>query len=282
VASIRSEDGTAVAFEKTGGGPPVILVDGALSYREFGPSRPLAAELSRRFTVFTYERRGRGESGDTAPFSLEREVEDIKALVHEAGGSAHVYGISSGAVLALEAAARGVAVDSLALYEPPFIVDDSRPPLPADYASQLEKLLAANRRGDAVRLFMQQVGVPLVLVAMMRVMPAWRKVTAVAHTLPYDAAAMGGKQAGRPLPAERWDAVGVPTLVVVGGKSPAWLHNGTRALADLLRNARYRVLEGQRHAVKPKPLAPMLEDFFVSAGDAAGDRPPARGADLRR
>jgi pimeloyl-ACP methyl ester carboxylesterase len=238
------------------------VVDGALCYRAWGPSRPLAAELSRRFTVFTYDRRGRGESGDTAPYALDHEIEDIQALVHEAGGSAHVYGISSGAVLALEAAGRGIGIESLVLYEPPFIIDDSRPPFPADYASQLETFLAANRRGDAVRLFMRQVGVPRALVALMRLIPVWRKVTATAHTLPYDAAAMGDTQAGKPLPAERWAGVTAPTLVVVGGNSPTWMYNGTRALADLLRNARHRVLEGQKHAVKPKVLAPVLVDFF--------------------
>jgi pimeloyl-ACP methyl ester carboxylesterase len=257
------------------------VVDGALCYRAWGPSRPLAAELSRRFTVFTYDRRGRGESGDTAPYALDHEIEDIQALVHEAGGSAHVYGISSGAVLALEAAGRGIGIESLVLYEPPFIIDDSRPPFPADYASQLETFLAANRRGDAVRLFMQQVGVPRALVALMRLIPVWRKVTATAHTLPYDAAAMGDTQAGKPLPAERWAGVTARTLVVVGGNSPTWMHNGTRALVDLLRNARHRVLEGQQHAVKPKVLAPLLVDFFGQAEGAAGDRAPAHGADLR-
>ena len=282
MTTVRSTDGTAVAFEKTGGGPPVILVDGALCYRASGPSRPLAAELSRRFTVFTYDRRGRGESGDTPPYALQREVEDLQALVEQAGGSASLYGISSGAALALEAAARGVGVERLALYEPPFIVDDSRPPLPADYASQLDTFLAANRRGDAVRLFMRQVGLPRVLIALMRFMPAWRKVTAVAHTLPYDAAAMGDTQSGKPLSADRWAGITQPTLVVVGGKSPTWLHNGTRALADLLPNSRHRVLEGQAHMVKPKALAPVLADFFGRSVGPEGDRPAAPGADLRR
>ena len=281
MTTVRSKDGTAVAFEKSGGGPPVILVDGALCYRASGPSRPLAAELSRDFTVFTYDRRGRGESGDTAPYALEREVEDIQALVEEAGGFAHLCGFSSGAVLALEAAGSGVGVERLALYEPPFIVDDSRPPLPPDYASRLTTLLAANHRGDAVRLFMREVGVPRVLTALMRFMPAWRKVTAVAHTLPYDAAAMGDTQGGKPLSADRWGGVTMPTLVVVGGKSPTWMHNGTQALAELLPNAQLRVLDRQTHMVKPKPLAPVLVDFFSRAEGVSGDRAVAPGADLR-
>ena len=131
MATVQSRDGTAVAFERSGEGPPIILIDGALCSRASGPSRPLAAELSRRFTVYTYDRRGRGDSSDTAPYAVPREVEDIEALIEEAGGSVHLCGISSGAALALDAAQRGLGVRSLALYEPPFIVDDSRPPVPA-------------------------------------------------------------------------------------------------------------------------------------------------------
>jgi pimeloyl-ACP methyl ester carboxylesterase len=262
MTTVHSRDGTAIAFEKSGEGPSVILVDGALCYRASGPTRPLAALLAERFTVCTYDRRGRGESGDSGPYAVEREVQDIQALVEAAGGSAHVFGISSGATLALEAANRGSGITSLALYEAPFIVDDSRPPLDADYLPRLEKLVASDRRGDAVRLFMRQVGVPAPIVALMRFMPAWKKLKGVAHTLPYDAAVMGDTQAGRPLPVERWAAVTVPTLAVVGGKSPPWMHNGMRALADGLPNARHSVLDGQTHLVKAKALAPLLDEFF--------------------
>jgi pimeloyl-ACP methyl ester carboxylesterase len=254
----RSSDGTAIAYEASGEGPPLILVDGALCHRAFGPSRPLAAELTGRFTVYTYDRRGRGDSGDMAPYAVEREVEDLEAVIAAAGGSAHVYGISSGAVLALEAAHRGARVESLALYEPPFIVDDSRPPIPADYRSRLEQLVAADRRGDAVRLFMRQVGVPVAFVALMRLMPPWRKLKAVAHTLRYDAAVMGTTQSGASLPADRWADATVPTLVVTGGKSEPWMHRGNERLADMLPNAEHTVLDGQNHMVKPKALAPLL------------------------
>jgi pimeloyl-ACP methyl ester carboxylesterase len=268
MTTIRSKDGTSIALEKSGEGPPIILIDGALCYRGSGPSRPLAAELSRRFTVFTYDRRGRGDSGDAAPYAVEREVEDIEALIREAGGSAHLCAVSSGAALALDAAQRGVGVDRLALYEAPFIVDDSRAPLPPDYRAQLEAFLESNRRGDAVRLFMRQVGLPRVLIALMRFMPVWRKVTSVAHTLPYDAAVMGDTQAGKPLPAGRWADVQVPTLALVGGKSEAWMHTGMRALADLLPSAQYQVLDGQTHMVKPKVLAPVLMGFFSASAPA--------------
>jgi pimeloyl-ACP methyl ester carboxylesterase len=274
---VESKDGTAIAFESSGQGPALILVDGALCYRGAGPSKSVAAELSADFTVFTYDRRGRGESGDTAPYAVEREIEDLGALIEAAGGSASLCGFSSGAVLALDAANRGLGVEKLALYEPPFIVDDSRAPLPDDYASRLDRLMSADRRGDALRLFMGQVGMPKVLVALMRFMPAWSKLKSVAPTLRYDAAVMGDTQSGRPLPAERWSAVTAPTLVIVGGKSPGWMQNGMSALAALLRDAELRSLEGQTHMVKAKPLAPVLREFLggtarTQDGNAAANR----------
>lgn len=263
MTTARSSDGTPIAYEKSGAGPPLILVDGALCHRAFGPSRPLADALAAHFTVYTYDRRGRGESGDTSPYAVEREVEDIKAVIAAAGGSAHVYGISSGAVLALEAVDHDAAIESLALYEPPFIVDDSRPPLAADYLARLEQLIAADRRGDAVRLFMRQVGMPAVLVALMRFMPPWRKLKAVAPTLRYDATVMGATQAGEPLPTDRWSGAAVPTLVVTGGKSEPWMHRGNEQLADLLPNSERTVLDGQNHMVKAKALAPLLAEYFA-------------------
>jgi Alpha/beta hydrolase family len=277
---VNSRDGTAIAFERTGHGPPLIVVDGALCYRGMGPSGSLAEHLAPHFTVFTYDRRGRGESGDTAPYAVEREVEDIEALIGAAGGSAALYGVSSGAVLALDAANSGLPVTKLALYEPPFIVDDSRPPLPDDYRAQLEELLGSDRRGDAVKLFMRQVGMPGILVGVMPLMPAWKRLKAIAHTLPHDAAVMSTTQSGRPLPAGRWAAVGASTLVAAGGKSDAWMQHGTQALANLLRNAEHRTLPGQTHMVKAKAQAPMLIDFL--GGEAGpGARSGAAGVTAR-
>jgi pimeloyl-ACP methyl ester carboxylesterase len=275
MTTTRSIDGTVIAYETCGEGPPLILVDGALCYREMGPSRALADVLSDHFTVVRYDRRGRGESTDTAPYTVEREIEDLAALIAAAGGSAYVCGFSSGAVLALDAAARGLPITALALYEPPFIVDDTRPPAAADYVERLHTLLGSQRRGDAVRLFMRHVGMPAPLVSLMRFMPAWAKLKRVAHTLPYDGEIMGDTQLGRPLPAARWPGTKVKTLVIVGGKSPAFFHNGTRMLADLLPNAGHRVLDGQTHMVKAKVLGPLLIDYFggrraVSTGAAEG------------
>src|SRR5436190_16983231 len=157
---VVSKDGVSIAFDRLGKGPALILVDGALCYRASGPSGPLAALLAETFTVFTYDRRGRGDSSNSESYAVEREVEDIEALINEAGGSAFVYGISSGAALALEAANHGLAVRKLALYEAPFIVDDSRPPMPADFLARLKESIAKNRRSGAVKLFLKLVGVP--------------------------------------------------------------------------------------------------------------------------
>jgi pimeloyl-ACP methyl ester carboxylesterase len=153
---VISSDGTTITFDRVGEGPPLILVGGAFCYRASGPNGPLAAALAEQFTVFTYDRRGRGDSADTGPYAVEGKVEDLEAVIKEAGGSASVYGISSGAALALDAANRGLAINKLALHEAPFVVDDSRPPFPKDYLAQLTEMIAADRQGDAVKLFMRK------------------------------------------------------------------------------------------------------------------------------
>jgi len=260
---VTSKDGTKIAFDRSGGGPPIILVGGALNTRSFGPNGSLAPLLARHFTVFNYDRRGRGDSGDTLPWAVEREIEDIEALIEAAGGSASVYGISSGAALALEAASRDLPIEKLALYEAPFIVDDSRSPIADDYLARLQGLVASGRRSDAIKLFMREgVGLPAVFVALMRFMPARSKLRAIAHTLPYDAAIVYDYRKGQPLPTESWASVTMPTLAAAGGKSPDWMRHAMRELADVLPNARHYTLEGQTHLVKAEVLAPVLVEFF--------------------
>ncbi|MFB3739588.1 MAG: alpha/beta fold hydrolase [Candidatus Velamenicoccus archaeovorus] len=259
--TVRSADGTTIAFERWGRGPALVVVGGALSDRTIvGELAPHLAGL----TVVGYDRRGRGDSGDTAPYAVEREVEDLRAVIDAVAGSAAVFGHSSGAALALEAAAGGLPITKLALYEPPFIVDDTRPPLPDDYLPHLRDLVAAGRRGDAVEYFMT-VGpsVPPEVVAQMRSSPTWPALEALAHTIAYDGAVMGDHMAGRPLPRDRWVSVTIPTLVMDGGASPAWARNAVRELAEILPNARRRTLEGQAHGAAPEVLAPVLEDFVL-------------------
>jgi pimeloyl-ACP methyl ester carboxylesterase len=262
---VRSLDGTTIAYDKIGSGHPLILVDGALCSRSSGPNGPLARLLQPHFTVYTYDRRGRGDSGDTQPYAIEREVEDIAALIQEAGGWAYVYGISSGAALAIETASRLPAIKKLALYEAPFIVDGSRAPVPEGYLAHLEQLLRSDRRSAAVKYFMRKgVDVPAPFVAMMPLMPAWSKLKAVAHTLPYDTLLTMDAQQGKPFPKNRWSSVTIPTLVAVGTKSPAWMRNGMQSLANALPKAKLHNLEGQTHIVKPAVLAPLLKEYFES------------------
>jgi pimeloyl-ACP methyl ester carboxylesterase len=262
---VVSSDGTRIAFQRQGSGPALILVDGALCYRGQGPNDALASLLASRFTVYTYDRRGRGESGDTAPYTVDREIEDLRALVKETGETPHLYGISSGGALALEAVDAGLPVRRLALYELPYVVDDSRRIIPDDYESTLDAHVAADQRGKAVSQFMRVgVGLPGVMVGLMHLMPAWPKLKAVAHTLPYDTSYTAPLQRGRPYPEGRWGGVRVPVAVIDGGKSPAWMRNAMRALAKALPGAMYTTLPGQTHLVKPAALAPVLSDFFAA------------------
>jgi pimeloyl-ACP methyl ester carboxylesterase len=264
---ITSKDGTSIAFDQSGQGPALILVGGALGVRSHPMFTQLVELLAPHFTVFNYDRRGRGDSGDTPPYAVEREVEDIEALIDEAGRSAFVYGISSGAVLALEAASRLPAkVEKLALYEPPFILNDSRPPLPGDYVAQLNEAVAAGRRGEAVEIFMTKaILLPDEYLAPMREDPSWAEMEAVAHTIAYDGMIMGDTMSGKPLSSEKkqqWASASMPMLVMVGGNSEAFFHGAAQALINILPQAQHRILPGQDHAVTSEALAPVLVEFF--------------------
>lgn len=259
---VISKDGTAIAFDRSGKGPAIILVGGAFQHRAIDPrTAQLAALLAQHFTVFHYDRRGRGDSGDTQPYVVEREVEDLDTLIKEAGGSAFVFGMSSGAVLAIEAAARGLAITKLALYEPPFNAgDENARQASENYTRQLTALLTEGRRGDAVALAMTTWGAPAEAVAGMRQTPIWSLFASVAPTLAYDNAIMGDGS----VPAERLASITVPTLVMDGGASPAFMHNAAQVVVHALPNAKLRTLEDQTHDVAPEVLAPVLEKFFAA------------------
>ncbi|GGM82325.1 alpha/beta hydrolase [Lentzea pudingi] len=264
-----SADGTEVAYSITGSGPALVIVDGAMCHRMFGPATELASVLDKNFTVYTYDRRGRGETGDGAtPWSLEREVEDIDAVIGEAGGSAFVFGVSSGAVLAMEAASRLPGISRLALYEAPFVVDDTYKPRPADIVAQMDDMLARGDRSGMLSTFMKMVGVPGIGLAVMKLTPMWKKLKPVAHTLRWDLRILGDDGRGTPLPTNRWN-VKVPTLAMDGGKSPEYLRNAMKNVAEVL-GADHRTLPGQTHMYKSSVMAPELVEFFSRAQRTAG------------
>jgi pimeloyl-ACP methyl ester carboxylesterase len=263
MSSVTSADHTPIAFTRTGSGPALVLVDGALGHRAFGPNPELAKILASDFTVWTYDRRGRGESGDQPAFAAEREYEDLAAVVKEAGGNAFVYGISSGAALVLDAVAHGVPATRVVVFEAPFVVDASRPPVPADWREQLAALLSQGKRSAVISWFMRRaVGLPVPLVALMHLMPAWPKLKRLAHTVPYDLTHLGTAASGNPLDPNRWTDLQVPVLVIDGGKSPASMRTAMAELARVLPLGQYETLPGQTHIVKAAVLAPVVARFL--------------------
>lgn len=263
--TVTSKDGTQIAFDKLGKGKPLILVDGALGFRK-PQENGLETYLAKQFEVYVYDRRGRNDSTDTAPYAIQREIEDIHALINIAGGSAFLYGMSSGAILALRAAnALTSKVSKLALYEPPFILDDSRPPLPDDYVEQLDAAIAGGDRNKAVEIFMlQAILLPQEYLEPMQASPMWQDMESVAHTLAYDGLIVRDYMTGQPWDGNPWSDITAPTLAIVGEHSDAFFHNGAQALIHDVTTARYSILEGQMHNVDAAVLAPVLIDFFNS------------------
>jgi pimeloyl-ACP methyl ester carboxylesterase len=254
--TVTSRDGTTIAYDRIGQGPPVVLVCGGSVDRTSNAG--LAQHLAADFTVLNYDRRGRGGSGDTLPYAIECEVEDIEAVIDAAGGSACLWGSSSGAVLALIAAGSDVPVTKLALWEPPFVPDELPRP-PEDQVSQYETMIAEGRRGDAVEYFMTKViGMPSEVVAGARTQPWWAATEALAHTLAYDARIMGDYS----VPHDRAASVKVPTMVIAGGADFPWMRQTAQTLAAALPDGEVRILEGQGHDVDPGVLAPVLSEFF--------------------
>ena len=252
---VSSADGTTIAFDQLGQGPPLVLVAGASCDRSV--DAPLAEALGEHFTVLNYDRRGRGDSDDTLPFAVEREVEDIAVMLAAAGGSATVVGLSSGAALAAEAAVSRLPIDALALWEPPFSVDPDGPRRAKEYADELATLLAADRRGDALAHFMRLVGLPDEMIAGMRQSPYWQLGESLAPTLAYDAAVMGDST----IPVERYGQIEVPTLVLAGSQSPEFLGAAAAQVAAAIPGARHQILEGQDHNVAGDVLGPAVAQF---------------------
>ena len=266
MGKVFSKDGTPIAYDRQGQGPAIILIDGALGFRSFGPMPELAKLLSPHFTVVTYDRRGRGESGDNKPldkpFTVKREIEDIEAIVNELGGVAYLYGISSGGCLALETAIKlGSKIKKLAIYEAPYNSDQTTTEEWKEYTRKLKELLVAGRRGDMAALFMAFVGTPIEQIEGMRKTPVWSMFEAVAPTLLYDAATIGPD---RSVPVERVSAVTASTLVMHGGAGLPFMKETALTLSKTIPNAQFLTIEGQTHSVASEAIAPVLVEFFKS------------------
>jgi pimeloyl-ACP methyl ester carboxylesterase len=253
-----SADGTVIAYDKVGDGPPLVLVEGALN--DLSTTLPLAAKLKAHFTVYSYDRRGRGASGDTLPYAVERELEDLSAVIDEAGGSALVFGNCSGAVLALQAVAAGLNITGLALFEPPYIVAGTRT-RPDDYTTHLASLIAAGRKDDALEFFMREdVVLPEEHIAMVRNSPMWPALHELVPSLNYDAAVLCDSTMP---PAEWFSSITVPTVVVDGENSNSWAKEAVRVLAEYLPDGHRRTLMGLDHILSPEALAPVIIEFFA-------------------
>ena len=251
---VRSADGTPIAFDRSGDGPSLVVVAGAFCDRS--TTRPLAALLESSYTVYAYDRRGRGDSGDAEAYAIEREVEDLDAVVASTGGAAYVYGHSSGGALALEAAARGVDMRKVAVYEPPYAGDDPRL---AGFGDRLDELVTSGRRGEAAESFLALAGAPAEAIAHIKASPGWDRMMALAHTLSRDIA-LGN---GGAVPVDRIATVGAPTLAMAGGESYGWAHDAARTIASTIPGAQARIVPGQQHAPAHEVVASLLREFFA-------------------
>jgi alpha-beta hydrolase superfamily lysophospholipase len=270
IEKVRSADGTEIAYQRDGQGAALVFVDGAFCARNMGPGKTLAPVLRTEFTTFTYDRRGRGDSGDSSTYEPEREVEDLAAVIGAAGGSAFVFSHSSGAILALEAARAGLPINGLVVYEPPVVVDDSRLPVPRDFPERIARLAASGRGRAVVRTFMSEaIRAPKPVAILMSAMPGGARMRKIAHTVAYDATIMGPYQQGTTSPKELCSYVQAPTLVIVGGKSPQWMQRGCEMVAAALPNARLARLDGQGHMVKAKATGPVASGFLADSSSAS-------------
>lgn len=267
MGTVTSKDGTTIAFDEYGppDAPAIVHVYAATAHRAVQPSPAEIAEVAGGdLRVIVFDRRGRGESGDTQPYAVQREVEDIAALVDHAGGSAVLLGESSGGVLALEAARAGLPVDGVVMFEPPFVVDDQRPPVPADYLTRLDALIAEGRREDALKLFtVESVGIPEEYFEGMTAMPTWEPAIQVAHTLCYDGRVMEGLMAGDPTVLRRYEEVTLPVLVLIGEQTFPFLRPAAAAIAAVLPKGELRQVATADHTLTPEAVVPVLREFAL-------------------
>lgn len=275
--AVRSADGTLIAYDTVGpaDAPVIIRVDGAATFRALDPERDeFTRRLGDHFRVVSYDRRGRGESGDSTSYTIDREIDDIAALLERFGGHRYLLGLSSGAVLALRCAVAGLPIDGLACYEPPFVVSPDRPPVPTDYVERLDAEVAAGRPGEAVKIFLTEaVGMPFTAVTAMAEQPFWPALAAIGHTMVYDGHIMGDTMHGKAETLEVFTKVEIPALVMNGEASEVWLHKAATTLAEQLPDATLQVLPGQTHQVAAAVLAQSVGSYFSALHTVARSTP---------
>lgn len=256
---VTSKDGTKLAYDRLGQGPPLVIVNGALGVRGFVFARKMAEDLAKQFTVYNFDRRGRGDSTDQAPYSVQKEIDDIAAIAKAAGGKPYVFGMSSGAALALEAAAAGVPMAGLVAYEPPYVREAGRDGIDPEYEAKVAAFVAKDDRDGAVAYFMRTVGVPGIGVAIMRLLPMWKVMRGAAHTLPYDAACMAGFR----VPTDRLAKIKVPTVVAAGAKTTPGLRTAAEAAAKSVPKAKHVIVPNANHGIKPQQATALLVEIFA-------------------
>ncbi|MDB5179337.1 MAG: alpha/beta hydrolase [Patescibacteria group bacterium] len=255
MSAATSKDGTKITYIQEGNGPVLVLVGGALQHKSDQLMAGLAPLLAKEFTVVSYDRRGRGESTDTQPYAVEREIEDLEAVIKEVGGAAFVFGMSSGGSLVLLAASKVPSIKKIATYEAPFVSEQEVGSNAAEYITGLKEAVAAGQHGKAVKLFMKRIGMPAPMVAIMSLTPMWPKLKALAPTLVYDALIVGDGSVPKQL-----SSVTAPVMLITGTSDQ--MKNAAKAALGVLPNAARQVLEGQSHNIKPAALAPALSKFF--------------------
>lgn len=256
---VKSKDGTSIAFSLSGRGEPLIMIDGAFCRRTFGPMEKIAPYLVNDATVICYDRRGRGDSGDSTTYSVEREIEDIDALIREVGGQVNVFGMSSGGALAIKAVKYGLNIQKIAVYEPPFVTDGNEHKPPIDTIDKVKAILSQGDKSGAAKFYLTKVmGMPSFFYYIMRLLPMWTNMKEMATTLPYDAEIMGDFS----LPENEIKDISIPLTVIGGDKSPKVLRTAVKAIGEVNKRAEVIILKNQTHNVNAQVVAPVLAKFF--------------------
>lgn len=255
---VISKDGTKIAYDVTGSGPVMIYITGATCFRNFFPILDDVKILSKNLTVYNYDRRGRGDSSDTMPYSIEKEIEDLEALIQVVGSKVFLYGHSSGAILALNAALKlRKTIEKIVVYDPPYVHTEKEKFNYQDLAKNVLIKLSEGKNKHAMRKFLVGIGMPKFFVWLLPLFPGWKTMHTLAPTLAYDIELSKDYP-----PIELFRKIHIPTLVLVGSKSPERIRTSGTQIAAAISNSDFKEMQGQDHMVSAKALLPILVQFF--------------------